>query len=106
MDFVAAHPDMTLTTTNPGSPNLSLPSVDVRDWFVRLLGLFSPVVATATKGLGINSALDGSHGPPVMGFQYVPVSDSALASAAFLAERERTKVRSSRRGLLVIVPLE
>jgi dihydroflavonol-4-reductase len=167
-DFVAEHPDITLTTINPGvvygppmdehygtslgyvermfnrrdpgSPNLSLPSVDVRDvarmhvtainnpdtygqrfpavadtvalvdvartlaaaypdrkiatatvpdWLVRILGLFSPVVGSAAKGLGVNSALDGSDAPRVMGFEYIPVPDAVLASAAFLAERER-----------------
>lgn len=76
-------------------PERKISTLTVPNLLVRLIALFSPVVASAAKGLGINSFLDGTDAPRVMGFEYIPVPDAVLASAAFLADGVRSGSRGS-----------
>lgn len=158
-DFVADHPDMALTTINPGgvfgtpmddrygaslelvermmsgaipvAPPMSLPMVDVRDvafmhvtaidneaaqgerfaaaantltfleackvlrdwdpsvkapkseapgWLLRILGLFMKDARDLVPSLGMNLTVSGAKAEKVLGFTYIPVKESLVAS--------------------------
>ncbi len=173
-DFATAHPEMQLTTINPGGvfgppmdehygtslehiermldgadpalPNVSVPMVDVRDvarmhvlpitidatigqrfpanagamslpevaktlkdvypdrkiptrtvpnWLVKAAAPLVPLMRQVAGNLGLNAEVDGSDGPAVMGFTYIPSKDAVLASAAYIVEHQQSKTTAA-----------
>ncbi len=63
------------------NPASKAPKSQAPGWLLRILALFNAEVRELVPSLGMNLAVSGAKAEKVLGFAYVPVKDSLIASA-------------------------
>lgn len=67
-------------------PDAGIPTRIAPNWMIRFMAVFSPIMRTAARGLGMNAEVDGSDAPRQFGFEYIPSAEAAIASAEYIRE--------------------
>ena len=68
-------------------PSVKAPKSEAPGWLLRVLSLFMKDARELVPSLGMNLAVSGTKAEKVLGFTYIPVKDSLIASGEVIKAR-------------------